>query len=112
MGDSESQIGQKVAQLEVNFRPLALDDIAEVAAFYARQDDDRLVRRFLSAIDQATERISAFPLSCPKYHRNSRRLMLRAFPFCVCYRVVDDTVQVLAVLHAKRDLGILRRRVE
>ena len=38
--------------------------------------------------------------------------MLHAFPFCVCYRMVDDTVQVLAVLHAKRDLVLLRRRVE
>lgn len=101
-----------MAQLEVYFRPLALDDIAEATAFYAQQDDDRLVRRFLSAIDRATERIAAFPLSCPKYHRNSRRLMLHAFPFCVCYRMVDDTVQVLAVLHAKRDLVLLRRRVE
>ena len=101
-----------MARLEVYFRPLALDDVAEAAAFYAQQDDKRLVVRFLSSVDQASERISTFPLSCSKYYRNSRRLMLRTFPYCVCYRVIDDTVQVLAVLHAKRDLALLRRRAE
>ena len=101
-----------MAQLEVYFRPLALDDIADAAAFYAQQEDDRLVRRFLNAIDQAAERISAFPLSCPKYHRNARQLMLRRFPYCICYRIIDDTVQVLAVLHAKRDVVLSRRIVE
>lgn len=101
-----------MAQLGVYFRPLALDDIAEAAAYYSQQDDDRLVGRFLNAIDQAIERISSFPLSCPRYHRDSRRLMLRKFPYCVCYRILDETVQVLAVLHAKRDSDLLRRRVE
>ena len=101
-----------MAQLGVYFRPLALDDIAEAAAFYAQQDDDRLVRRFLRAVDEATERISVYPLSCPKYHRNSHRLMLKTFPYCVCYRVVGETVQVLAVLHAKRKPITLQRRAE
>lgn len=65
-----------MAKLAVYFRPLALDDIAAIAAFCAQQEDERLVKRFLDSIDQATERIAAFPLSHPKYYMRTSHFRL------------------------------------
>jgi len=86
--------------------------MTEAAAFYAAESDERIVAKFFRSMDQAFERISAYPESCPMYHRDTRRILLNHFPYWVYYRVWGDAVEVFAVLHAKRNPTFLRSKSE
>jgi toxin ParE1/3/4 len=73
------------------------------ASYYSERADPRIAARFLRNLDEAFERISAFPQSSPIYLGQTRRLLVRRFPYWVYYRELADVVEVIAVLHAKRD---------
>jgi len=87
-----------------------LEHINEACAFYALEADERLVARFLRAIDEAAEQIAAFPQSCRVFHRSTRRVLLETFPYWIYYRVADGGIEIFAVLHAKRGPEFLRRQ--
>ena len=60
---------------------------------------------FLHELDHALTIIGEAPDIWPQYERETRRYVLRKFPFSVIYRVVDTTVQVVAVAHQSRKPG-------
>ena len=99
-----------MASLAVRFKPKARIHIDEACSFYASESDGRLVERFLRALDEVLEQIAVFPESCPKFHRNTRRVLLNRFPYSVYYRVQNGSVEVLAVLHGMRNPSFLRRQ--
>jgi plasmid stabilization system protein ParE len=86
--------------------------MTEASAFYAAESDERIVVKFFRALDEAFERISSYPESCPLYHRETRRLLLNHFPYWVYYRLRGNAVEVFAVLHAKRNPAFLRGKSE
>lgn len=60
---------------------------------------------FMAELDLAIERIEEAPRQWPPYLANTRRYLLRRFPFFVVFREADDRVQILAVAHARRRPG-------
>ena len=60
---------------------------------------------FVAELDLALEKIEETPQSWPPYLADTRRYLLRRFPFFVVFRQVDDGVQILAVVHARRRPG-------
>lgn len=76
-----------MAQLAVRIKSKAHLHITAAAAFYAAESDERIVAKFFRSMDQAFERISVYPESCPLYHRGTRRILLNYFPYWVYYRV-------------------------
>jgi plasmid stabilization system protein ParE len=103
LGGSAGENGKEVAQLVVGFTLDALADIDQGFFYYAERAGPRVAARFLRLLDEAFERISAFPQGCPIYFGQTRRLLVRRFPYWVYYRVLPDVVEVFAVLHTKRD---------
>jgi plasmid stabilization system protein ParE len=65
---------------------------------------------FLAEVDDAIARIGEAPETWPRYRRDTRRFILRRFPFSVVYRIEDDGVYVVAVAHAKQRPEYWRRR--
>jgi len=47
----------------------------------------------------------------PKRYRDNRRAALRRFPYLIWYRVEDESVIVLALVHASRDPRLTRERL-
>lgn len=90
-------------------RPLAESDIDHAAKWY---DDHQpgLGLRFLDAVDQLFERIRTAPMQFPSIAANVRRGLLHTFPYAVYFRVTDDTIVVLAILHLRRDPRTWRAR--
>jgi len=83
-------------------RPLAESDIDHAARWY----DDRqpgLGLRFLDALDKVFARIRVVPMQFPTVSTHVRRALLHTFPYAVYFRVTDETLIVLAVLHLRRD---------
>jgi plasmid stabilization system protein ParE len=60
---------------------------------------------FMAELDLAIQRIEEAPRQWPLYLADTRRYLLRRFPFFVVFREADDRVHILAVAHARRRPG-------
>ena len=92
-------------------RPPAEADIAQAATWYENQSPG-LGLRFLDAADQLFRRLRDSPLQFPFVSTDVHRALLHTFPYAVYFRVSDDAVLVLAVLHLSRDPRTWRGRSE
>jgi plasmid stabilization system protein ParE len=91
------------------FRAAAAADVEEAYRWYQGQRED-LGNQFLEVVQDALETILRHPEAAPIIHRDTRRLLLRRFPYGVHYRVIDGGVVVVACFHAKRSPRIWRGR--
>ena len=88
----------------------ALADIEAARQWYEAQRPG-LGDEFVDAVDDAMESVLAFPAACPVYYRDARRFLIERFPYCLYYRLENDTVVVVSCLHAARDPEQGRRRL-
>lgn len=65
---------------------------------------------FRRAIDIAVAAVESNPEAYAVIHRDTRRVLLPKFPYGLFYRVLGDTVVVVACIHAKRHPRIWRSR--
>ncbi|MFW5966979.1 MAG: type II toxin-antitoxin system RelE/ParE family toxin [Persicimonas sp.] len=86
----------------IDFRPEAEEDLREGHDWYQARAP-KLGEDFLDCVDQALDRISRYPSSCPVVYRDVRRQLLDRFPHSILYVVEPDRVVVLAVYHGRRD---------
>jgi plasmid stabilization system protein ParE len=84
------------------FGPAARAEIIEAANWYAA-NAPVLAARFTGEVDAVVERIADNPLQFPVALKDVRRAKLRRFPYTLFFRVVDETVFVVACFHASRD---------
>ena len=89
---------------EVRLSDEAIEESREAFTWY-RIRNPRAAAQFLFELDQAIESIAALPDAWPPYLDNTRRKLLRRFPFALVYRVKDEHLQVLAVAHQHRRPG-------
>jgi len=83
------------------FRPQAQSELLDSRAWY---DDQRpgLGRIFVTAVDGALAGIVRSPLAYPRVHGETRRALVPRFPYAIYFRIVDDELVVLAVMHGRR----------
>lgn len=90
-------------------RPEAEQDIQEAFNWY-EQRVLGLGREFLRCVDAAFSKINHSPVVYPIRYKNIRRTLTRRFPFGVFYIITNEEIIVLAVLHARRDPRLWRKR--
>ena len=95
--------------MPVLVRPAAAADIDEAFLWYERKRPG-LGEQFLETVHTAVETIAAHPSRYPVIHRNTRRLLLRRFPYAIYYRVYDDVIIVVACMHGRRSPKRWRQR--
>ena len=83
------------------FRPQAEAELLEARGWYEPQRAG-LGQTFTETVDQALASIVADPLAHPRVHGETRRALLRRFPYAVYFRVMTDEIVVLAVMHGRR----------
>lgn len=93
----------------VEFHPLAADE-AQAAERRYREQNETASGRFQRELDRAIGRISEQPDVGSPYLGNTRRVLLRRFPFFVVYRVRGGDLEIVAVAHARRRPGYWRAR--
>lgn len=84
------------------FRPGAAADVEYAYRWYEAQQTG-LGEEFLAAVSAALASVAANPERFPVVHRQTRRALLRRFPYGFFYRIIDDQVVVVACMHARRD---------
>jgi plasmid stabilization system protein ParE len=93
----------------VIFRREGRQDVLEAYRWYERQRAELGVE-FRDELEAVLDRIVKTPEAYPVVHRETRRARLRRFPYGVFYRVLDDAIVVIAVMHARRDPSSWKRR--
>jgi plasmid stabilization system protein ParE len=66
---------------------------------------------FLDAIDDVFAKITETPETFAVVLNDVRRIKARRFPYVVYYRVRSDRIEILGVLHGRRDPKVWQRRV-
>ena|SRR5947207_277324 len=92
------------------YLPEAEDDIVEIHAAY-EQKLAGLGDRFLEALLKQIERIEGNPYLYGVLGNGVRATPVRRFPYVVYYRIEQDKVLVIAVLHGRRSSRVWRRRI-
>jgi toxin ParE1/3/4 len=88
--------------MEIVWRASALNDLEAVREFIV-QDNPRAAARVLTSIRAAVGRLGRHPsLGRAGRVEGTRELIISNAPSIVAYRVVENQVRVLAVIHTSR----------
>ena len=77
-----------------------LEFLAEV--IYYNETQAGLGPRFTAAVEEATARALAFPVSGSPFRADTRRVFVQDFPFALIYRPEPDGIVIFAVAHHAR----------
>ena len=86
-------------------------EAGEAARFYAERQPG-LDSRFLDTLEDALHRIRRRPEMYPKIEGNIHKCKLPRFPFGIIYRTKPEAVEILAIMHLKREPGYWKSRSE
>jgi toxin ParE1/3/4 len=87
--------------MRVRLHPEAETEMSEAAAYYEAQQGD-LGKRFLAAIQDATNSILINPRLHPVVDLDVRRCLTKVFPFGVLFRIEPGEIVIVAVMHLAR----------
>ncbi len=85
----------------VDLRSEAEADIEEAAAWYETQRAG-LGDEFLAEILIVLDAVLVNPKLFPIVHRETRRALIHRFPFGIYYRVEEESIVVIAIMHGTR----------
>ena len=85
----------------IEFRPAAAADLEEAADWYEAKRSG-LGLEFLDAAHATLATISENPKLYPALHRDTRRALVRRFPYGLYYRIMAGRVLIVACMHGRR----------
>ena len=88
----------------------ALREVDAAAEFYQLKQPG-LEIRFLDNLEEAASRISHRPYLYRKIEDDLRKCRLPHFPFAIIYRIHDEAIQIIAVMHIRRKPGYWKLRI-
>ena len=100
----------------MNFKVLILSE-AELdidnAIIWYELNQIGLGKSFYDSVDRSVRFISERPFSCAEIFKGLRRFVIKKFPYGVYYKVNPENmeIQIIGVIHVKRSLKILRKRI-
>ena len=95
---------------ELEYLEEALEEAEAAARWYAERSV-AAAAAFSEEMDAAESAIARLPDAWPRYGHDTRRYLLRRFPFSVVYRAEPDRLLIVAVAHARRQPGYWKSRV-
>jgi plasmid stabilization system protein ParE len=87
--------------LPIDFLPGSHEDFAQSFNWYASKSLGA-AERFMIAINSALTEIASEPERFAKIDSRHRERLVRKFPFRIVYRILDNSILIVAVAHAKR----------
>ena len=93
-----------------HFHPEALLEANESAKFYELRQDG-LGKRFVEALTDAITRIRRTPELFGRVDDNIRKCRILRFPFGIIYRDKKKSVEIIAIMHLKRNPDYWKNRV-
>ncbi len=93
---------------EIRILPAVLEDVAEAAAWYDEQKYPGLGDRFLDTFYASLSHIQQNGEIYRAAYKNSRKILIRPFPYSVYYRLHSKIWIVTLVIHAARKPSLAR----
>jgi len=93
----------------IKFHPDAESEMNDAARFY-EDKQAQLGKRYLQTVMQTVEKISLNPTIYKKIESGIRCSRINTFPFAIVFREKENHVEVLAVMHIKRQPGYWKDR--
>lgn len=93
----------------IELHPEAIIESRESARWYAARSP-AAAEAFVAEIDRAVTEVQSDPERWSIFYLGLRRYLMPTFPYAMIYRIVEDTVQILAFAHARRRPGYWKRR--
>ena len=90
--------------------PARREFLSEVAYYNGKEPG--LGARFAAAVEEATTRAVAFPLTGSPASKSTRRIFVKNFPFAVVYRPDAEGIVIFAVAHHSRRPEYWQSRVQ
>jgi plasmid stabilization system protein ParE len=97
-------------EYSIFIRQEAESDLKEIYKWY-ESCQKGLGEDFKQYIGESIAKLKKTPQIYPTVHKNIRRAFIRRFPFGIFYLVENNSIIVLAVLHARRDPKRWRERI-
>lgn len=94
----------------MRWHPDALSE-ADAAAGYYREQRPDLARRFLNSLDEALDRIELHPRIYREVEPGVRKCKLKMFPYAVIFRGGEAEIEVVAIMHVRREPGYWKTRM-
>jgi plasmid stabilization system protein ParE len=85
----------------LTFRPQARTELLEVRRWYEHQRPG-LGAEFAHEADREFDLLLSTPEAFQRVYRDIRRIRLHRFPYAIYFRVLDEEVVVVAVMHGRR----------
>jgi plasmid stabilization system protein ParE len=89
---------------QIIFHPDVANEIKSSYDWYESQAEG-LGENLLSELESAYEAIIELPETWQKFQKGFRRFLLSKFPFSVIYRLIDNSIYIVAVMHNSRKSG-------
>jgi toxin ParE1/3/4 len=92
-------------------RPEAEHDLKEAFSWY---EDNRigLGYDFLLQVDAGINFIKRNPAVHPIEYKETRKHLIKRFPYKIIYLVEEKKIVILAVIHSKRSPDLIKKRIE
>ena len=87
---------------KILFTQAARADLVEAVRWYDTHAP-QVVPQFRDALRTALSRIAENPKQFPPSFKNTRRALLRRFPYIIVFREMQDAIYVVAVFHTSRN---------
>ena len=97
--------------MAISWHSDAAEEFAEAAAYYEEQDIG-LGERFIVHTESAVAKLLSAPLLPRCFDGEFRKVRLDKFPFAVIYRVGQEAIQVIALMHLSRRPGYWKKRIK
>lgn len=98
-----------MTRLPLSVNPQAEEEARKAAGWYENESQG-LGTAFLELLEQTLTAIAENPLRFPLVYRDTRRALLKRFPYGVFFRVPSNGIRVLSIIHLSRDPGRWQRR--
>ena len=67
--------------------------------------------RFIHELEVAKIDLLNTPLAFAKWNKGIRRMVMRKFPYKLFYKIYEDEIVIIAIIHARRSNRYLKRRL-
>jgi len=96
--------------IEVRFLEIAQKELDDAFEYYEYQQAD-LGYKFVQEVYRAIGLIKSYPLAWSPSSKNTRRCLLKFYPYGIIYQKRDDLVLIVAVANLHRNPDYWAKRV-
>lgn len=89
-------------EYQISVRKEAEADIIEAFEYY-ESCQKNLGRVFLQCIEESLTKIQKNPLFYKEIYQHVRRIFINRFPYGVYFVILEDTLLVIGVIHARKN---------